>query len=690
MNSSTGGPHLLLFERDQQLAALLISELQLAGYECHTARTAVEVFDTISRQPIRMVLVNLAQAAAARREFWVQLDSQRRGRGIQVMTFRCTNLASYGPHDPEDRSQSTVVDLEVDGMFGVMRLVDAIRERVPNAASTANTMSRIPRVATPPTTTTPSNSYVAPQRSAPSSQQASITTNNPIISGNGTVYRSAPDNGTPQVSTRVNFTPSSPVNTPNPPVTPAQQISPMRANPSLSPGTAGTGQPSYTEKIRAVLYPDQRNWGPQANSNYATTPGPVQDTQNITYNTTNTASYNPAPTDSPMLQRLANGQVTADGQKESGLAQLSRLVQERRTSALEELNNAIYTSPETTTPAGLRPMASDTVTEQTSPNPGFTSYTRPVSPGESISTQPLRASPIQDIPAERPSNGLPASEVSRRPDVLSRTNYGQQLQQSSPTAASPLASIATPIPAASASAPASTASVTPAPAPAPVRQTLAPPPPPPPVSVEKEELVAIEQDLREQEAPTVSVTQRPLENGKENGNHTADRERIYEALEKHSDAQLDSTTAPNNALLLDIVQSLPPMPALPPQPSAMQPQVLSGRATRSLGSVLIEGHLVPQSRLEVAQNIQRMLRGVDLNYQLGEILLMFKLLTPDQLLAASLVSYGLITTTQVSALGRIRQELHSIGLEYDLENLLILFRILTPEQLREVKTDWQG
>ena len=135
--------------------------------------------------------------------------------------------------------------------------------------------------------------------------------------------------------------------------------------------------------------------------------------------------------------------------------------------------------------------------------------------------------------------------------------------------------------------------------------------------------------------------------------------------------------------LLDIVQSLPPMPSPP-----AQPPVLSGRATRSLGSVLLEGHLVPHNRLEVAQNVQRMLRGVDLNYQLGEILLMFKLLTPDQLLAASLVSYGLISTSQISALGRIRQELHSIGLEYNLENLLILFRILTPEQLREVLSTW--
>ncbi len=85
-----------------------------------------------------------------------------------------------------------------------------------------------------------------------------------------------------------------------------------------------------------------------------------------------------------------------------------------------------------------------------------------------------------------------------------------------------------------------------------------------------------------------------------------------------------------------------------------------------------------------------MLRGVDLNYQLGEILLMFKLLSPDQLLAASLVSYGMISTIQIGALGRIRQELHAIGLEYDLESLVVLFRILTPEQLREVRASWSS
>src|SRR5215471_18960770 len=137
MNISTGGPHILLFERDQQLAALLISEFQLAGYECHTARTAVEVFDAITRYPIRLVLVNLAQAAANRREFWVALDAQRRGRGVQVFTFRCTNLAGYGPDDPDDRSRAYLTDMEVDGMLGVMNLVDAVRNRVPGSITSS-------------------------------------------------------------------------------------------------------------------------------------------------------------------------------------------------------------------------------------------------------------------------------------------------------------------------------------------------------------------------------------------------------------------------------------------------------------------------------------------------------------------------------------------------------------------------
>src|SRR5437588_11780905 len=136
MNITTGGgPHILLFERDQQLAALLTSEFQLAGYEFHTARTAVEVFDAIARYPVRLVLVNLAQAAAGRREFWVALDAQRRGRGLLVFTFRCLNLAGYGPDDPDERGRTVLADMEVDGMLGVMNLVDAVRARIPGSTT---------------------------------------------------------------------------------------------------------------------------------------------------------------------------------------------------------------------------------------------------------------------------------------------------------------------------------------------------------------------------------------------------------------------------------------------------------------------------------------------------------------------------------------------------------------------------
>lgn len=187
-------------------------------------------------------------------------------------------------------------------------------------------------------------------------------------------------------------------------------------------------------------------------------------------------------------------------------------------------------------------------------------------------------------------------------------------------------------------------------------------------------------------------TSQPLPQGQpaDPSTENLDREKKQPEINTPAVEALHSRTMKDQVTLINIMESLPPMPPVQAASSAAQPHVLNGRATRTLGSVLLAGHLVPEDRLEVAQHIQRMLQGVDLNYQLGEILLMFKLLTPDQLMAASLVSYGMISTQQISALGRIRQELHAIGLQYDLENLLILFRILTPEQIREARSSWQS
>jgi hypothetical protein len=718
MNISTGGPHILLFERDQQLATLLVSELQLAGYTNHTARTAVEVFDTIARYPIRLVLVNLAQAAAARREFWVALDSQRRDRKVQVLTFLCTNLASYGPRDFEDRSSSTMADIEVDGMMGLMSLVDAIRTRVPDETieTNTNTLPRLPKIPTTP----PSSMAARPQQ--------------PPLSGQGPggatlSYRStnSSDMDNQPAATRTYMTtPLSPTTT-NSFASQAQSTTPTANTTTNNNGNAtisyneyaaqnapNTPTPTYTEKIRAVLYPNQRTWSAQGTNSYS------QESKDIpapyaqrSYNA------NPAGPSDSALQRLAAGQAS-DNVNESGLAQLSRMARGYRSPLREENDtsnnnnissyttttepmaqpaptrtpaaNTTYPLIETAQPSGPRstpsaitslPQMETTEIPQMETNGQSSSNTayippsaRPIqtnentSPQTNISTQTLRASPIQDMPIERTVTGPTITDNTRRPDVLSRADYGQQLaqiaqqlqdMQQMETTSPPLASITTPMPSIKSTPASKVASTTSA--------------------SEKAVQKANEEVMKEQEIGEL------IENGKENRNRSEVKQ---DPAESKPGIDFEEGLTANNAVLLDIVQSLPPMPALSEQPQSVQPQVLSGRATRSLGKVLLDGHLVPHDRLEVAQNIQRMLRGVDLNYQLGEILLMFKLLTPDQLLAASLVSYGLITTTQISALGRIRQELHSIGLEYDLENLLILFRILTPEQLREVRASLQS
>ena len=667
MNISTGGPHILFFERDQQLTALLTSEFQLAGYECHAARTAVEVFDTIARFPVRILLVNLAQAAAGRREFWVALDTQRRGRGVQVFTYLCSNLAGYGPRDIEERSQNQLADMEIDGMLGLMNLVDAVRERVPGPSSTP-TQTRLPKA--PPTTPTPTQS----------SAQTSTS---------GTTYRTGPIADTPRTGT---ITAS--VATQAPPSTPMQQ--------------------SYSEKIRAVLYPTQR---PNAQA-----PAVQTDALQSTQETERQSAYTYAPqqnstqneqsmqpmqnnqaaqsydTDATTLQRPAYNRSTG----ESGLDQLSRLLQERSAPVRNETANSFsYQMPnEVSENRYTLPTAPTT---QSVPPINYTPATQAAQSTDAIGTQPLRASPIEDLPLDRATTGgTAASDVGRRSEGTSRANYSHvgQTQNTQPAQTTPLASIST---LRTATAPVQTVAKATMPIPAviPPQENSVEKPPvqeqpvtsaPAPVQEERTVQQAVQETLVEYEEPapigdTDTIEYRVEEEERDGVEDTQERSQQQEAQEQQSmqEQGLPSMEgiSPNNAMLLDIVQSLPLMSSPPPQS-------VSGRTMRTLGSVLLEGHLVPQSRLEVAQNIQRMLRGVDLNYQLGEILLMFKLLTPDQLLAASLVSYGMISTQQISALGRIRQELHAIGLEYDLESLLILFRMLTPEQLREVRSSWQS
>ncbi len=748
MNISTGGPHILLFERDQQLTTLLMSEFQLAGYECHVARTAVEVFDAIARYPVRLVLVDLAQAATTRREFWVALDTQCRGRGVQVMTFQCANIAGYGPHDPDERTY-VVADMHVDGMLGLMNLVDGVRSRVP-VMGVSNTLPRVsrtsPSLPTYPQTSAPSYNANAASLSSNTAPRSTIPTESRSTRSNPPAYtQTAPQMSAP-VATPPSFSPS----------LPPLQV-PGTAPTGISTGSQSSQPPSYTDKIRAVLYPTPRARSgqssmPASQESEGATPASQTQSTNAGERTERSAYENaaqvaPVSNNLTMLQRLANGQSSG----ESGLAQLSRMVQESRPIPAVENYDATSRQPQ----QGQGTMTFDTssLTAFGIAHPTPTNFTAPT-PHYAAQTgmQPLRASPIEDLPIERGERGergerttstfspsQPGLDDTNRMDSSAGspyTNYGQPPAspalppQSVQSGYAPLASIA-----------ATSTQVPPQPRPMPEMQPGVPQAPAPVTLAQTQLSTRAEVVEKKMEEPTISLHreeqprppertiqfqsqqpqarvqpqtmhEEPMVEDVEEPRVTYEQVKLAEqttevptatqvaqvvqALAAHAEIHNDTSdglqsahalntpNAPSNATLLDIVQSLPPMP-----PSAQQ-QVLSGRATRSLGSVLLEGHLVPHNRLEVAQNIQRMLRGVDLNYQLGEILLMFKLLTPDQLLAASLVSYGLITTQQIAALGRIRQELHAMGLEYDLETLLILFRILTPEQLREVRSSWQS
>ncbi len=702
MNISTGGPHILIFERDQKLAALLTSELQLAGYECHSARTAVEVFDAIARFPVRLVLVNLAQAAAGRREFWVALDAQRRGRGVQVFTFRCINLAGYGDFEPEEGSQTVLADMEVDGMLGINRLVEAVRTRIPGAGATTG----------------------------PSHQ------NNPYQpnAGQGQPVYQAPSGNTG------GFAPVSPQQSYN--TSPRQPaVSPFTPT-NQSPAPNGQASTAYPEKIRAVIYPGTRSFAqPIEGSNWSTAvpvsqqPAPTNYAQNqndesslaqltrmlqeqrpgdamqFLQQMAHGSNTGPSTSMSPGYRSPDNMSISDSNMRQSPIQEIpiEREVELRheRADGIPRLpyqppqapyinsTQAYATAPvpaahppqengngfqgqqiisemdqfspsyPTVQVASVQPQRQNQrqVSPRTNPNEQFSQTTPPVQVQYS---QPMPAVQPQQPPTPQYSQPMPAVQPTPPPYkqpysqhglAINRGNSAQQVTEKN---AQPTTQSSSTEPRIVERTSANNEGQD--------QQKIVPPPPTPTRTAKAEENSA------KAEETIVNSRQRDL------------LEQI-QTIVQNKRPSTEAESAQNETMLLDIVQSLPPMPEISQQAS-LQAQVLNGRATRSLGSVLLEGHLVPQNRLEVAHGIQRMLKGVDMNYQLGEILLMFKLLTPDQLLAASLVSFGLITTQQISSLGKIRQELHTIGLEYDLEALVILFRILTPEQLREVRNGW--
>jgi hypothetical protein len=191
--------------------------------------------------------------------------------------------------------------------------------------------------------------------------------------------------------------------------------------------------------------------------------------------------------------------------------------------------------------------------------------------------------------------------------------------------------------------------------------------------------------------PSLAETHQPQEPGR---NQEARSHALGGSQDDFGAYQREQVAQPRNGADDSSASAWRPSGSVAPTPYSalyqnqmLAPVAVPGQVERSLSNVLVEGQLISQQRLEIALGIQRLLRGADIDYRLGELLIMFRFLTPDQLLAALLVSRGMVTPAQVAAMGRIKQELHNIGMEYDLENLLILFRLLNSEQLREIRSE---
>lgn len=128
--ASSTTPLVVLFERDDAVAVPLLSQLRMAGYDVRASRTPVELFDILSKQPVSLVLVDLGNATAGRREFWVALDGQRCGRALQVMTFRYIAPSSILDMDFEPSARA-LADVEVHNIYEFQRIIEGVQQRIP-------------------------------------------------------------------------------------------------------------------------------------------------------------------------------------------------------------------------------------------------------------------------------------------------------------------------------------------------------------------------------------------------------------------------------------------------------------------------------------------------------------------------------------------------------------------------------
>jgi hypothetical protein len=514
--TSTTAPLVVLFERDDGIAVPLLSQLRMAGYDVRAARTPVELFGMLSKQLVALVLVDLGNATAGRREFWVALDAQRRGRALQVMTFRYTTPVHLLDPDFEPAARA-LADVEIQGAHEFQKIIDGVRQRIPLNGP-------LPGMALP-----------APGAGA---------------------------GGIPPIGAALGL--PSPF---------SQPVSP----PSQFGGAAYMGQPIPSNPAAGQMSPYSQPF-PQQFTPQAMPP-------------------QAAPMDASPFASPISGNPFVAAEDNSPFAQ----------------------------PYAVNPFAEATGVAQNSAGMAQTPpFVGAESPFAAAYGAPALAQPA---PFGQPAQMFGGQFIDPAP------NWGQN-GHSNGAHQGPLHAGAL------------------------VEDAWVPP----------------EGDGALETGIVPSMAYQPYNEPNAFG------------------AAAFSPAAPPRAMHFD--QAAPShdytsyQPTVPVPAATQLPAIRPSSATeQALGSVLVEGALLTEQKLEALKGIQQMLAGVNMQFKLGELALLFKFLSPDQLLAALLVSRGLVSPQQIAALGRVKQELGTSGMDHDLGTLLLMFHILPPEQLQALRAE---
>lgn len=662
-DARASAPLITLFERDDSIAVPLLSQLRMAGYDVRSARTPVELFDILGKNLVTLVLVDLGAATAGRREFWVALDAQRRGRAMQVLTFRYLTPVSDLELDFEPSARA-IADVEIHGAHEFQRVVDAVRQRAPlhgpppsaDISYTANGGIQPLGVAlglTPPPYSAQPGFGAYGAASAPSQQPGFAPEY-----AQGYPQGFAADQGYGYVGGGFGMTPP-----------PAQQAHGMSGY-SVPPG--GFAPQGFMDSPSA---PSMYGFGAPGQ------PGAAMETAPISESVFAQAGFGPggfAGQPQPFGQPLPQ----PHGVQSSPFAS---------PTAANPFSSDVITSP-FAQPYVSNPFGSDASAPSNPVSPftqGVGQSVNPFAQGFGSGPEAGRGSGY-GAPSAHSGPSFPGLSQPSGPSmwgagsggyIASASGFsGWRTPDSGPDSfgSDPGAQHmfgATP-------SPMSGYSPLSAPPSAPAFQDVWTPPD---GENEMETGALSEEAFRTSAEAWSAATSEPRHPTAE-PQYSSTQQRPWDAPAHQPDF---SASQQYRSVASDVYERS--TAAVETPVSAVQTHSLGQRTSTptetALGSVLVEGALLTPGKLETLRGIQAMLTDANMPRKLGELAVMFKFLSSDQLLAALLVSRGLVSPQQIASLGRLKQEMAAKGENNDLASLLIRFDMVAEDQLHTLRQE---